>query len=340
MSHTTPNLPRRAVIAAAASLPLAAIRTRPARAAEFEFKFATGQSPTNPVNLRIQEGIDRIRTATGGRLDIKLFVNNQLGSDTDLISQIRAGGIEFLNISGSVLSTLVPAAALVNVGFAFTSYDQVYRGVDGDLGKYIEQQIDRAGIVLIAPLADNGFRHITSSDAPIRTPEDLRGFHIRVPVSPIFTSLFQALGAAPTSINFNELYTALQTKLVAGEENGLVVIETGKLYEVQKYCSETSHIWDSFCQLANRRALARLPADMQDIVRREFKRSVLDQRADNARLTAGLKAELETKGMSFVQPDKALFRTALSKTSFYADWKAKFGDAAWGALQGVSGELT
>ena len=339
MSETTkPGVSRRAAMAGAA-LPLFAIRTRPARAAEFEFKFATGQSPGNPVNLRAQEGIDRIRAATGGRLEIKLFVNNQLGSDTDLISQIRSGGIEFLNIAGSVLSTLVPAAALVNVGFAFSTYEQVYRGVDGELGKYIEAQIDRAGIQLIAPFADNGFRQITSSDAPINGPADLRGFHIRVPVSPIFTSLFQALGAAPTSINFNELYTALQTKLVTGEENGLVVIDTGKLYEVQKYCAETSHIWDSFCQLANRRAMARLPADMQEIVRREFKQSVMDQRADNARLKDCPKAQLEAKGMTFTQPDKAAFRDALRKTSFYGDWKAKFGDAAWGALQGVTGEL-
>ena len=191
----------------------------------------------------------------------------------------------------------------------------------------------------MAPFADNGFRQITSSDAPINTPEDLKGFHIRVPVSPIFTSLFQALGASPTSINFNELYTALQTKLVTGEENGLVVIDTGKLYEVQKYCSETSHIWDSFCQLANRRAMAKLPADIQDIVHREFKQSVMDQRADSARLTAGLKATLQGKGMTFVSPDKAAFRDALRKTSFYGDWKAKFGDAAWGALASVSGGL-
>ena len=148
MTETTKQgLSRRAVIAAAA-LPLVAIRTRPANAAEFEYKFATGQSPGNPVNTRAQEAIDRIRTATGGRLDIKLFINNQLGSDTDLISQVRAGGIEFLNIAGSVLSTLVPASALVNVGFAFSSYEQVWRGVDGELGKYIEQQIERAGIGL------------------------------------------------------------------------------------------------------------------------------------------------------------------------------------------------
>lgn len=331
------TMSRRAMLGAAA-LPLFAIG-RAAGAAEFDYKFATGQAATNPINIRLQEGIERIGRATGGRLSIKLFPNNQLGSDTDLISQVRAGGVEFLNVSNSVLSTLVPAAALVNVGFAFTSYDQVWKGVDGELGSYITAQIEKSGIQVIAPFADNGFRQITSSERAIRGPEDLKGFHIRVPVSPIFTGLFQALGAAPTSINFNEVYTALQTKLVGGQENGLVVIETAKLYEVQKYVSQTSHIWDCFGLFANRRAMGRLPGDVQEIVRREIKQSVMDQRADAAKLEASLKGELTGKGMAFVEVDRAAFRAVLQKSTFYSDWRGKFGDAAWTALQSVSGSL-
>jgi tripartite ATP-independent transporter DctP family solute receptor len=336
---TLPAIRRRKVLAGAAALPLFAIRTRPAGAAEFEFKLATGQSPANPINIRLQEGIDRIKTATSGKVEMKLFPNNQLGSDTDQISQLRSGGLDFLNVAGSVLSTLVSATALVNVGFAFSNYDQVWKGVDGTLGKYIEAQVDKAGILLIASLGDNGFRQITTAEKQIKSPEDLKGFHIRVPVSPIFTSLFQALGAAPTSINFNEVYTALQTRLVGGQENGLVTIDTAKLYEVQKYCIETSHIWDSFCVLANRRSLGRLPKDVQDIVRREFAQSVHDQRADEARLDAGLKTELEKKGMTFISVDKSAFQAALRQTSFYADWKGKFGEEAWTALQSVTGNL-
>lgn len=341
MTHTTPSArpTRRAVLAGAAALPLFAIGTGRAQAAEFEFKLATGQSPTNPINTRLQEGIDRIKAATGGRVEMKLFPNNQLGSDTDQISQLRAGGIEFLNVAGSVLSTLVPATALVNVGFAFASYDQVWKAVDGQLGAYIKGQVDKAGILLVAPFGDNGFRQISSSERQIKTPEDLGGFHIRVPVSPIFTSLFQALGAAPTSINFNEVYTALQTRLVGGQENGLVTIETAKLFEVQKYVSETRHIWDCFCVLANRRALGRLPKDMADIVLREFAQSVHDQRGDEQRLDDSLKGQLQGQGMMFLAVDRAAFQAALRKTSFYPDWKAKFGDEGWAALQAVSGQL-
>ena len=340
MTPSTRPLLRRTVLAGASALPLVGLRTRPARAAEFEFKLATGQSPTNPINTRLQEAIDRIKAATGGRVAMTLFPNNQLGSDTDQISQLRAGGIDFLNVAGSVLSTLVPAAALVNVGFAFTSYEQVYQAVDGALGQYIAAQVEKAGILLVAPLGDNGFRQITAADTVIKRPEDLNGFHIRVPVSPIFTSLFQALGASPTSINFNEVYTALQTRLVGGQENGLVTIETAKLYEVQQYCAETSHIWDSFCVLANRRALRKLPKDVADVVGAEFARSIHDQREDERRLDESLKGKLEQKGMTFVAVDKPAFQAALRKTSFYTDWKAKFGDEGWASLQAVAGQLT
>ena len=334
----TTTASRRTLLAGAA-LPLFAIRTRPAAAAEFEFKLATGQSPTNPINTRLQEGIDRIKAATSGKVEMKMFPNNQLGSDIDQISQLRAGGIDVLNVAASVLSSLVPAAALVNVGFAFTSYDQVYKAVDGKLGQYVGAQIEKAGIHQVAPLGDNGFRQITSSERQVKAPGDLKDFHIRVPVSPIFTSLFQALGASPTSINFNEVYTALQTKLVGGQENGLVTIETAKLYEVQKYASETNHIWDGFCVLANRRSMARLPKDAAETVRREFAQSVHDQRADEQRLDASLKGKLQQDGMTFLAVDKTAFQAALRKTSFYADWKAKFGTEGWAALQAASGPL-
>ncbi len=335
---TTPKpaqVGRRTLLAA---LPLVAIG-RAACAAEFTYKFATGQSPTNPINLRMKEAIDRIEKATDGRLAIRLFPNNQLGSDTDQITQVRTGGLDFLNVAASVLSTVVPDAALVNVGFAFTSYDEVWRAVDGPLGQYILGQMEHAGVVPLASLGNNGFRQITSSSHPIKAPADLHGFRIRVPVAPLFTSLFQALGASPTSINFNEVYTALQTHLVDGEENGLVTVETAKLYEVQKYCSMTNHIWDGFCLLGNPASFKRLPADVQAIVKREIGQAVLDQRADETKLDASLRTQLTQRGMQFVDTDPAAFRDALRKTSFYKDWQGKFGKTGWDALQAVVGPL-
>src|SRR4051812_256749 len=120
---TTKRIARRTVLAAGAAAPVFGILSRRAFAADFSYKLATGQDPTHPVNIRAQEAINRIREATGGKLEIKLFPANQLGSDTDLLSQIRNGSVEFLNISSSILATSVPVSGILNTGFAFPDYD-------------------------------------------------------------------------------------------------------------------------------------------------------------------------------------------------------------------------
>lgn len=330
---------RTALAGAAASIPLFAIGTGRARAAEFNFKVATGQSLTQPINARLEQACARIQQASGGRIELKFFPASQLGSDTDLITQVRSGGVEFLNIAGSVISTVAAGAAITNVGFAFADYDQAWKAVDGPVGEYVRTQIEKAGLQIVAKASDNSFRQITSASKPIKTPADLKDYRIRVPVSPIFTSLFTSLGANPTSINFNELYTALQTRLVDGQENGLVAIDAGKLYEVQKYVSETNHIWDPFWLLGNRRALSRLPADLQEIVKREFDRASMEQREDVARLNGALKEQLIGRGLTFEAADKPAFRKALSQAGFYKTWKEKFGADAWKTLETVTGEL-
>ena len=333
------KLTRRSVLAASAAIPLCGSLARRASAAEFNFKLATGQDPTHPVNLRAQEAVDRIREATSGRLEIRLFPANQLGSDTDLLSQVRSGGVELFNLSSSILATLVPAAGIVNTGFAFPDYDTVWKAMDGELGTYVRAQIAKSGLLTASPIWDNGFRQITTSTHPITAPADLNGLKIRVPPAPALTSLFKAFDAGATPINFNELYSALQTKVVEAQENPLPIISTTKLYEVQTYCSMTGHVWDGYWILANRRAWSRLPDDVRTTAEQEFARSATDERADIAKLSVSLREGLTAKGLQFNDVDREIFREALRKTTFYQDWKEKYGDEAWGYLEQFSGKL-
>ncbi len=333
------SLTRRQCLAGAAALPLVAVLPRRAHAAEFTYKLATGQDPSHPVNKRAQEAIERIKEATKGRMEIRLFPANQLGSDTDLLAQVRSGGVEFFNQASSVLSTLVPAAGIVNTGFAFNDYDQVWKALDGPLGKYVRGQIEKVGLLTMSKPWDNGFRQITTSTKPINTSDDLRGLKLRVPSAPMLSTLFTALGASPTPINFNEVYSALQTKLVEGQENPLAIIATARLYEVQKYCSLTNHVWDAYWILGNRKAVDRLPKDIQEIVFREFDKSGEDERADIAALSKSLRGELQAKGLQFVEPDKKAFKATLAKSSFYKDWRGKFGEDAWKLLEESAGWL-
>jgi tripartite ATP-independent transporter DctP family solute receptor len=224
-----PMLDRRTLLAGAA-LPLFAIGSGRARAAEFNLKLANNAPMTHPQTIRQQEAIDRIKTATNGQVEIQLFPNNQLGSDTDMLSQLRSGAIDFFTLSGLVLATLVPPASINGIGFAFKDYDTVWKAMDGKLGAHVRAEIDKRGLIAMDKMWDNGFRQITSSTHPIKEPADLRGFKIRVPVSPLWTSMFQALGASPISINFSEVYSALQTKIAEGQENPLTLIQIAKLY--------------------------------------------------------------------------------------------------------------
>jgi tripartite ATP-independent transporter DctP family solute receptor len=273
-------------------------------------------------------------------MEIQLFPNNQLGSDTDMLSQLRSGAIEFFTLSGLILSTLVPPASINGVGFAFKNYDQVWSAMDGKLGAYVRGEIEKRGLHPMDKIWDNGFRQTTTSTRPVKTPEDFRGLKLRVPVSPLWTSMFAALGASPTSINFSEVYSALQTHIVDGQENPLNLIDTAKLYEVQKYCSLTNHMWDGFWFLANRRAWDQLPKDVQEVVTREINRAAEAERADIASANMQVKTALAGKGLAFNDVDTAAFQDKLKQAGFYKEWRGKYGQDAWHVLEESVGQIS
>jgi TRAP-type transport system periplasmic protein len=311
-----------------------------AQKAEFTYKFANNLPDTHPLNIRAREMAAAIMTETNGRFDLQIFPNNQLGADTDVLSQLRSGAVEFFTMSGLILAILVPAASINGMGFAFPDYPTVWKAMDGELGAYVRGQIAKANIIAFEKIWDNGFRQTTSSTRAINGPGDFKGFKIRVPVSPLWTSMFRAFDAAPASINFNEVYSALQTRIVEGQENPLALISTAKLYEVQKYCSLTNHMWDGYWFLANRRALEALPADVRSVVEKNVNAAALMARADTEKLNATVRDELAAKGLTFNQPDLTPFREKLRAAGFYSEWKGKYGEEAWAILEKSVGKLS
>ena len=311
-----------------------------AQQAEFSYKFANNLPESHPFVARAREMAAAIKTETNGRFDLQVFPNSQLGSDTDMLSQVRSGGVEFFTLSGLILATLVPAASINGIGFAFPDYPTVWKAMDGDLGAYVRGEINKAGLEVMEKIWDNGFRQTTSSTKPITGPDDFKGFKIRVPVSPLWTSMFKAFDASPASINFSEVYSALQTKVVEGQENPLALISAAKLYEVQKYCSLTNHMWDGFWFLMNRRAWAALPDDIKAIVTKHVNDAAVKERADTEKLNASVKDELARGGLTFNQPTVGPFRDKLRAAGFYAEWKGKYGDHAWDLLEKSVGKLS
>ncbi len=308
-------------------------------AAKFTMKLGISLPETHPIPAGLKAACAEILKESNGRLAIEVFPSGQLGSDTDMISQVRSGAIDFVSTAGLVWGTLVPVASINVVAFAFPDYPTVWNAMDGDLGAHIRSAFASVNLVPQTKIWDHGFRHVTNTAKPISTPQDLAGMKIRVPVSPMLTSLFKGLGAAPATVPYGELYTALQTKVVDGQENPLTVVDTAKLYEVQKFCSYTAHAWDGFWLVGNKRSWSALPEDLQRLASRIFDAHATKERVASAELNRTLQEQLKTKGMQFNAVDGKPFRTVLQKAGYYAEWQKKLGNDAWAILEKYSGRL-
>jgi tripartite ATP-independent transporter DctP family solute receptor len=333
-------LSRRGVMTATAGLSTAAILRWPANAAEFSYKMGSSSPMEHPALARSLEAANKIKQETNGRLEITIYPNSVLGGDTGMISQTISGALEMYILPIDLLAPRNSVCATSGVGFAFPSYDQVWAAMDGELGGMMRGAAEQIGIYCLDKGYDHGFRQITTRTKPIVTPADLRGFKIRLPVSPALISLFRHLGASPTAINFGEVYSALQTGIVDGQENPLVLIDTAKLYEVQKYCSITNHVWAGFHVSFNVAAWKKLPPDLQEIVYRDFSAAALQERKDFVAMTQTEQDGLSGKGLTFNTPDTAPFREALAKSGFYTDIKKTVGDPAWALLEKYVGALS
>ena len=318
---------------------LAAALARPALAqAKLRLRYGTAFPSDHPGARRIAEAAAAVAKDTSNQVDLQVYPNSQLGSEPDMFSQTRSGALDFMSTSG-VNQTVVPVGGINAVAFAFDSYDKVWAAMDGDLGNHVRAQFDKVGLHVMPKMLDNGYRNITTGAKPVTNPADLGGLKIRVPGNQLWVTLFTALGAAPTSINFGELYAALQTRVVDGQENPLALIDSAKLYEVQKNVALTGHIWDGHFIFANNRRWNALPADVRDVLTRHLSDAAAKEREDIVALNSSLQDKLKGAGLAFTTPNKGPFRDMLKSAGFYADWKKRFGDEPWALLEKYTGPL-
>ena len=332
------NLIRRSlVVTGAASLAMPWIAR--AAAPEYRLKFGNIVSADHPLNTVMSKAREKILKDTDGKVQIDLFPKNQLGSDADMLSQLRSGALELFGQTGVLMGTLVPVAAISGIGFAYPTYAKVWESLDGPLGKHVRGAFDKAGLYCLEKSWNHGFRQVTSSTKPIKTSDDLNGFKIRVPPAPLWTSLFKAFGAAPVSIPWAETYSAMQTKIADGLEQPLIGLLVDKMYEVQKYCSLTNHMWDGFWILSNKKSWERIPEKLREIVERDINEAALAQRAEVEQMNSTLQTELTKRGLEFFNVKNEDFRAKLVAAGFYKDWQKRFGDEAWALLEQTTGKL-
>ena len=302
----------------------------------FHCRLGLNQPAASPTVARLTEMAKAIGHETQGAFRLDVFPESRLGPDPQMLADMRAGALEFF-VAGATLGDLAPSSALPLLPFAFEDSTAVFAALDGALGDRIRGELAQHGIHAFRCCLQNGFHHLTTSAAPIRTAADLAGVRIRSPGGEIARDFFQTFGAEAGYVPFNRMYDALKARQFDGQSDPLGVVLSLRLYEVQPHLSLTRHWWSGFTLLANAAAWAALPLDIREVVERNAERFALLQRQDTEAVNAAGAGELARRGMIVTTADTASFRSALGP--FYGRWRERAGPVAWRLLENYAGTV-
>ena len=285
---------RRTLALAAAALLVATSSF--AQFAERTIKFTNGVNEDHPVGVGVKKMQEVLAAKTGGKMKINAFWGGAAGGDLPATQALRAGTQEMVCTSSSPLVGIIKELGAFDLPFLFANEKEADAVLDGDAGKYFNKKLEDAGLVNLA-YWENGFRNLTNSKRPVTKVEDFDGVKVRVMQNNIFLDTFKTLGANAVPMAFGEVFTALETKTIDGQENPFVTIETSKLNEVQKYLSVTRHAYTPFLVLYSKKLWDQLNAQEQAVLREAAMEGQKVQRAANRALNEKSLASLKTKGM-------------------------------------------
>ena len=280
-------------------------------------------SPTSHYGLGAQAFIDTLTEVSGGAFTGEQAPAGQLGGERDMIEGLQIGSLDVVITSTGPLGNFVPEVYVLDLPFLFRDYDHARTTLDGEIGQELLAKIDENQLVGLA-WTENGFRHVTNSQRPVRTPEDLAGLKLRTMENRVHMEAFSDLGAAPTPMAFPELFTALQQGVVDGQENPITVISASKFWEVQDFVSLTGHVYSPAVILASPILFDGLTDEQKGWFREAATASAAATRAEVNRLEEEGVALLRENGMEVITDiDKAPF-AALAEPA-YAIYTYEYG---------------
>jgi tripartite ATP-independent transporter DctP family solute receptor len=231
---------------------------------------------------------------TNNQLGVDVFPAMQLGGAKENVDAVRSGTLFLTWVGGAFLSRIVPEIEAVSLPFQFESRAQAFRVVDGEVGKLLDQRLGDKGFISMGWM-ELGPRHITNSQRPIKTVADLKGLKIRLQPNETHLATFRALGANAVAMDPKELYSALEQKVIDGQENPYAVINANRYGEVQKYLSNSAHFFDFIAIVANRKQFEALKPEYQQAVRQAMTVAVAQQRKLAVELDAKAFEALKTR---------------------------------------------
>lgn len=266
-------------------------------APKYTIKVACIDSESHPTIVTLRKYfVPMVENGSNGQIKVEVYPNGQLGADREVAEAAQLGTIQIAIVASANLSGFANSVQVLELPYLFTSRKAAFEAVDGILGKKLNSDLAQKGLSVLGYM-ENGFRHVTNNKKPIRVPADLKGVKLRVQEIPMHIAYFKAVGANPAPLSWSELYTALQQGTMDAQENPYVMIVDGKLYETQKYVSETGHVFAYEMYVANKKFIDSLPADLKKLVIDAVKETTMQQRKAMVQEEVDCKAKCEKAGM-------------------------------------------
>lgn len=289
-----------------------------------KLRFAHPHPEVDPVQTAALKMAELLKQRSNGQVEMQVFPNGVLGSDPTMVSAVRGGTIDMGWTGNPFFTGMAPRLNVLDLPFIFKDRAHVARVFDGPIGDELRRELEPSNLVTLATW-EVGWRSITNSRRPVRTPADVKGLKIRTTPNPAHIKAFQLLGASPTPMAFTELYTAMETGTVDGQDNPALVVLSAKFYEVQKHLSETHHCYTVGPFVMNKPKFEGLPSDIKTLLSSTAKEMAKYQRQLRIEAEKSTFDELRKQGMQVIEEiDQQPFREIVYET-VKKDYVDKYG---------------
>ena len=270
-----------------------------AQAADYKpriIRFGYGLAEDSNQGRAVKFFADDLAKRTGNKLKVRGFGNASLGSDTQMQNALIGGAQEMMVGSTATLVGIVKDFGVYDLPFLFNNEKEADAVLDGPFGQKLAAKLQDTGLVGLV-YWENGFRNLTNTKRPVTKMEDMQGIKLRVMQNPVYIDMFNSFGANAVPLPFSELFTALETKTVDGQENPVNTIQSSKFYEVQKYLSITKHVYSPWIVLASKKWWDGLSADEKKAINEAAVASREFERKDSREASVKAIDFLKEKGM-------------------------------------------
>lgn len=272
--------------------------------AEYELTLAHSAEANHPWQTVSKQFAQTVEKKTNGRVKFKaIYTAGEMGGEAEMAQSLQNGTLDMIIIATMGMSSLVPDVQIYDYPYLFPDANTAYKILDGKVGQQVSDKMEQKGFHVLAYL-ENDYRGFSNNKHPINTPADLKGLKLRVPASPVLTAWMQKCGASPTTMAFNEVYSALQTGVVDGQDNGIILTYTHKLGEVQKYYTMSNHIYCPAPLMVNENVWKSMPDDIKKVIEDAAVEARDEDRKLNQQARVKDEEELKKQGVQVTELSK------------------------------------